>query len=1483
MKLSLNLHKKTAPVQNMNLPQFNRIVHLSDVHVRPLNRHDEYNDVFNRLYSQLNDMDKDFIIVITGDIFDSKHTFKPETFRIIRQFLKNLAGIAHTIVIPGNHDMIEKNTDRLDAISPVTEDIPHLHYLIKSGVYVSDDKAFVTSSLYDKQFVKINDLSPDVASKKLIYLYHGTVVGSSNDHGFIFNNASATEGSTRYRELSDFDGFNYVLLGDIHKRQFVKPHIGYAGSLIQQNHGETSDNHGFILWDLINDHHRFVDVHNDHKFVTITFKDGIMTSSPPRDGILTIRAILDHTNNLDMQNTLEASLKDVNYQICSVKHISDKITPLRNHQTNMDIQSLIHEELEHDPSMESKILQLHQQYQNDVDDSNYSSAAIWKPVWIKFNNMFGYNSDVTHHVNFMDGSTNLLANNRSGKTSLIKTICFAVFGRASEKNRGASYDVVNNGASSAFVNILIEYGRQYYLIERNTVRKHSDSRNKLSAIKTYQFSCNIFEADQDGNKIKNLSSIKKNNNDTLIAQMFGSLEEFEISCMLDRKGTCVTDMKERDLIERLKTIFNLQIFDKYKTANEIALKENKKIVAELQNTIKVLQQEIKDDTSPEDPTILKETSESLSNTRNNLNREINHNNELITQLTIKLNDAYNSYNGDVQQPSDDLETINRELSKYVGLPPPPEIQIIEQQINFHQRQMVHVTYDLPTITQKISREKNQIPDTLSEQEITQHIQQLSEKLGELRASIVNVPQIEDDDTDDILKHHPEWTNAKLSQDLCQRDVNNINIPPTPSISMIDAQRQLQKIIEIIGDPSEAFRKLDEVQKEIQQLSSSNEDDAHSELSIQQVRDLIAKTQQQMHQVNKPLVPLEDLKRELQTIGDVETPPPDVSEQLAKLQTTERYLSDEIEAIKVSDDDIQRVNNDMPVYRQICEQYRDIKYYQSLIRDVPDLIEVSQEEKQQLEQLDAIMKKHQNMVQQLPPQQDALPYIEYLQNLLRGQINSSETKKMVPPIIKLLSDYSDGFNLIGQINELSKQINDIQIIKRNVESNKTRENNIQSNLQNHQIVENIMTLDALEKTHDKIQKLETLSQQKDDVSREIDSLRQRMSAEKISQQIKQWEQYHQHESDMDYLESLKHSLRMKLLQHMQSVLDAIHLQNIIEIHQEIVDSSRRLSTAKEKLRLAQLIDIKHNRHINEQISQTQQNIQELKGYLDAFSNITRLEQSLKDVQQNIKHSEELDALRSQLEHRVLLNALQDHQIIKNNKDIHHQCGSIRNNIKELKSVNLEMSRQSQNLESQISEIQNRLNMLEQKSMHAVKISEKIDSHSQKLHQALLLNEALLKYHALFSHNGLPKKILYKYLDGIQTHVNNILEKYTHYTINIGYDHEKNSIFFLMINPQQLPITLKSLSGMESVLAKIAIKNALNCFSHNARSDIFIVDEALDSLDSNNVNSIMPDIIQQILSDFSQLIVISQHDVAHLCDYVYHIDKNRGVPRISLIKP
>ena len=77
----------------------------------------------------------------------------------------------------------------------------------------------------------------------VVALYHGIVRGAQNAYlDFI--------SSPHDPHLSDFQGFDAVLLGDVHEPFLLVDRVAYAGSLICQSHGETSYEHGYRVWEF---------------------------------------------------------------------------------------------------------------------------------------------------------------------------------------------------------------------------------------------------------------------------------------------------------------------------------------------------------------------------------------------------------------------------------------------------------------------------------------------------------------------------------------------------------------------------------------------------------------------------------------------------------------------------------------------------------------------------------------------------------------------------------------------------------------------------------------------------------------------------------------------------------------------------------------------------------------------------------------------------------------------------------------------------------------------------------------------------------------------------------------------------------------------------------------------------------------------------------------------------------------------------------
>jgi DNA repair exonuclease SbcCD nuclease subunit len=210
---------------NTKLAQVDYIVHLSDVHIRLTKRHDEYREVFSKVYEFIKNTPANTIVVNTGDSLHSKCDLSPEAVQLTGEFLKNCADIRPTVLIAGNHDCLLTNATRLDSISPIVEALnhPNLYYLKESKLYSFANILINNMSVFTDpiKYIRMKDVSKKIKSEfdTKIALFHGGVHGSITDIGYVINNQIIT--------ANDFDGHDMVLLGDIHKAQdiFIKKEV----------------------------------------------------------------------------------------------------------------------------------------------------------------------------------------------------------------------------------------------------------------------------------------------------------------------------------------------------------------------------------------------------------------------------------------------------------------------------------------------------------------------------------------------------------------------------------------------------------------------------------------------------------------------------------------------------------------------------------------------------------------------------------------------------------------------------------------------------------------------------------------------------------------------------------------------------------------------------------------------------------------------------------------------------------------------------------------------------------------------------------------------------------------------------------------------------------------------------------------------------------------------------------------------------------
>lgn len=237
-----------------------KLVHFSDLHIRLFKDHDLYRSILNDMLNQFREIQPDRI-VFTGDLVHSKNQMTPELIEFVAEVLTECSKIAKTVLIIGNHDFLENNMSRLDALTPIIDSLKddNIVYLKNRGEYQDDNIDWVVYSLMD------HNIPPDIekTGRTKIGLFHGPVQGLTTDIGYKFDSGFDSD---------KFGGCDLVLCGDIHKRQVFNIPGGkkayMVGSTIQQNYGETITKHGFGIYDVEKDDYVFIDLDNPRPFLS---------------------------------------------------------------------------------------------------------------------------------------------------------------------------------------------------------------------------------------------------------------------------------------------------------------------------------------------------------------------------------------------------------------------------------------------------------------------------------------------------------------------------------------------------------------------------------------------------------------------------------------------------------------------------------------------------------------------------------------------------------------------------------------------------------------------------------------------------------------------------------------------------------------------------------------------------------------------------------------------------------------------------------------------------------------------------------------------------------------------------------------------------------------------------------------------------------------------------------------------------------------
>jgi DNA repair exonuclease SbcCD ATPase subunit len=608
------------------------ICHFSDIHIQLYKRHDEYQTVFNRLYDFLEykrqtlgvqqNVNIPMIAVITGDLLHSKSDLSPECVQLAYNLIKTVSSIMPLVIIPGNHDININNLERLDSITPIIADLNKvnpIYYLPQSGVYKLSNLLLYHASVFDYKIIDpSNVVYKHEKDLKHIMLYHGRVNGAVYFNGIEIQD-EVNNKNNKTITPSTFDHYDLTLLGDIHKHQFLETrsrpisNIGYAGSLIQQNMGETISGHGLITWDLADCTGVFNEINSDSSYVVIH------VNNKQSDHYCMLETG-EHNPNCTLSKLLRLR---VLYKNSPESYIDDLITLIKNnhkvieysYQNNDDIDIESNNDIENSETSETsettrtqiditsidvqnkyiidyikstnpnitdddcnEIKQMNSKQNETISSELKNRATIhnshYKIRRIEFSNLFSFgNNNVIEFTNFK-GIVGIIAPNHMGKSAILDIIIYTLFDKCTRK--GTIKDIINNRRQNFSIKMEISLGQWIYYIEKSGLRTKSGATVKVNFNRIHDIDGIIECLDEDSN----LKTREK------IAEYFGYYEDIiHTSFSVQHDNCCFIDAENTERKKELTRIMRFEIIDElYKQANSMYNK-HKTVLEHLQNKL----------------------------------------------------------------------------------------------------------------------------------------------------------------------------------------------------------------------------------------------------------------------------------------------------------------------------------------------------------------------------------------------------------------------------------------------------------------------------------------------------------------------------------------------------------------------------------------------------------------------------------------------------------------------------------------------------------------------------------------------------------------------------------------------------------------------------------------------------------------------------------------------------------------------------------
>ncbi len=865
-----------------------KILHLADLQVRLYKRRDEYRYVFKKLEESIVENKPD-TIAICGDVVHNKVSLSPESIDLTSDFLRMLIDYANVYMIPGNHDLVVINRDRLDALTPIVKNInsKKIHYYTESKlVDINEELTFGIFSLIDRDHFPIHFKR---LNRKYIALYHGSL------NGVVYENEQTTKSPDD--NVSIFENYDVAMCGDIHRRQQIGKAF-YSGSLLQQNYGESNEK-GCLLWDLDSLTHEFIKLDNLWSYNTIDLTENkelpdLQLSEKPR-----IRVILNSPTVSEIQKVYtDTRNKWSNVEEIVVKHKEqngkdNNLTKIEDVSTLENIEKLLEEYLRDKTNDETirKIIEINKEMFCRVPDDFSIRNVTWNLEELEINDMFSYGKN--NKIDFRNYSNNIVlisAPNRSGKSVLISSILQIITGK-NDKFRKNAY-VINNKENECYGSVVIRDGDKRYKIERTIKRGEN-----------YSSSTNLRFYEIDG---KSENEQQKTDTEKVLRRMFGSYEELTLTSF-------GLQFKITNFVEEARESYRIKTFSKFLGLDvfEYMFGLVKEDVKELESTIKTygdldFSRHISENINKlrKSEKILNDLGlaiELIDNEKSILEHDIIELKSRVGQEDdVDFDFEIEIINDDIRRTKDNINAFSHNLTV-----DKPRLQILDDEIFRHNKQ------DILNSIQKLEKEVEEYTN----KKISLESKKTSLSNDNEKVNILNSQNIDYDNS--LCKNCRFYNDAKALKEELENIRNEVDFEEIELIKLENCSDNLRNKREELQRYEKILSLHDSMSKDVEML----------ELKLENSNSLLVKYEKELQDL------CEQKKNAIDKIDDIKL----LKIKSTKLQEINDKLSlknDELinvkSDIKLRQENIVSFENSLKKLKELEDKYNAYKLYKDAI-------------------------------------------------------------------------------------------------------------------------------------------------------------------------------------------------------------------------------------------------------------------------------------------------------------------------------------------------------------------------------------------------------------------------------------------------------------------------------------------------------------------------------------------------------------------------